>query len=102
MAEYSKLFVVLFGIGVVFFGLICIIVLTSLMGKIMTSIAPAKSAPAAKNDTLTEVKKVAQAHPQQTASGIPTDVVVAIMAALSEEPGISSRGWNITNIQKSI
>ena len=102
MAEYSKLFVVLFGIGVVFFGLICIIVLTALMGKIMTSIAPAKSVPAAKNDTLTEVKKVAQAHPQQTASGIPTDVVVAIMAALSEEPGISSRGWNITNIQKSI
>ena len=102
MAEYSKLFVVLFGIGVVFFGLICIIVLTSLMGKIMTSIAPAKSAPAEKNDTLTEVKKVAQAHPQQTASGIPTDVVVAIMAALSEEPGISSRGWNITNIKKSV
>ena len=27
---------------------------------------------------------------------------MAIMAALSEEPGISSRGWNITSIKKSI
>ena len=93
------LFVVLMGIGTVFFGLICIIFLTTIMGKIMSKIAPA---PEKKNDTMTEVKKVAEAHPQQTASGIPTDVVVAIMAALSEEPGISSRGWNITNIKKSI
>ena len=99
MAEYSKLFVVLMGIGTVFFGLICIIFLTLIMGKVMSSIAPA---PTAKNDTMTEVKKVAEAHPQQTASGISTDVVVAIMAALSEEPGISSRGWNITSIKKSI
>ncbi|MBQ9648613.1 MAG: OadG family protein, partial [Oscillospiraceae bacterium] len=42
---YSKLFVVLFGIGVVFFGLICIIVLTSIMGKIMTSIAKNQPVP---------------------------------------------------------
>lgn len=98
-AEYSKLFVVLMGIGTVFFGLICIIFLTMIMGKIMSKIAPP---PAPKNDTLAEVQKVAQQHPQQTASGIPTDVIVAIMAALSEEPGISSRGFNITNIQKSI
>ncbi len=99
--EYSKLFVVLFGVGTVFFGLICIIFLTIIMGKIMSSLAPAPTA-APKNDTLSEVKKVAEAHPQQTASGIPTDVVVAIMAALSEEPGISSRGWNITSIKKTI
>ena len=99
-AEYGKLFVVLMGIGTVFFGLICIIFLTMIMGKVMSSIAP-KQAPKA-DDTLAQVKKVAEAHPQQTASGIPTDVVVAIMAALSEEPGISSRGWNITSIKKSL
>jgi Na+-transporting methylmalonyl-CoA/oxaloacetate decarboxylase gamma subunit len=100
MAEYGKLFVVVFGIGVVFFGLICIIALTALMGKIMVKVAPVKAAP--KNDTMTEVKKVAEEHPQQSASGIPTDVLVAIMAALSDEPSISSRGWNITSIKKSI
>ena len=99
-AEYGKLFVVVFGIGVVFFGLICIIVLTSLMGKVMAKVAPVKATP--KNDTMQEVKKVAVEHPQQSASGIPTDVLVAIMAALSDDPGISSHGWNITSIKKSI
>ncbi len=98
-AEYGKLFVVLMGVGTVFFGLICIIILTSIMGKVMSKLTPP---PAPKNDTMAEVKKVAEAHPQQTASGVPTDVLVAIMAALSEEPGISSRGWNITSIKKSI
>ena len=99
-AEYGKLFVVVFGIGVVFFGLICIIALTALMGKIMVKYAPVKAAP--KNDTMAEVKKVAVEHPQQSASGIPTDVLVAIMAALSDDPSISSHGWNITSIKKSI
>ena len=98
-AEYSKLFVVLMGVGTVFFGLICIIFLTMIMGKIMSMITPA-TAPV--NETAAEVKKVAEAHPQQSASGIPVDVIVAIMAALSEEQGTSSRGWNITNIKKSI
>jgi Na+-transporting methylmalonyl-CoA/oxaloacetate decarboxylase gamma subunit len=98
--EYGMLQVVLMGIGTVFFGLICIIFLTMIMGNVMSKLTPPPAAP--KNDTLAEVKKVAEAHPQQTASGISTDVVVAIMAALSEEPGISSRGWNITSIKKSI
>ncbi len=35
MAEYSNLFVVLMGMGVVFFGLICIILLTTVMGMIL-------------------------------------------------------------------
>ena len=98
-AEYSKLFVVLMGVGTVFFGLICIIFLTMIMGKIMSMVTPA-AAPV--NDTMAAVKQVAEAHPQQSASGIPADVIVAIMAALSEEPGVSSRGWNITNIKKSL
>ena len=34
MPEYSNLFVCLMGMGTVFFGLICLIVLTTLMGKI--------------------------------------------------------------------
>lgn len=101
-AEYSKLFVVLMGIGTVFFGLICIIFLTMIMGKIISSTAPKKVAPAAqKTDTRTEVKKLAEAHPQQT-NDIAPGVLVAIMAALSEDPSISQRGFNITSIKKSI
>ena len=98
-AEYSKLFVVLMGVGTVFFGLICIIFLTMIMGKIMSVITPA-AAPV--NETMAEVKKVAEEHPRESASGVPTEVIIAIMTALSEEVGISSRGWNITSIKKSI
>lgn len=96
------LFVVLMGIGTVFFGLICIIFLTMIMGKVMSSISAKQPQQPAKTDTRTEVKKVAEAHPQQTSSGIPTEVIVAIMSALSDDPSLSSRGWNITSIKKSI
>jgi sodium pump decarboxylase gamma subunit len=98
-AQYSNLFVVLMGIGTVFFGLICIIFLTQIMGKIMGSMTPPPKAKA--NDTRKEVAKVAEAHPQ-VSSGIPPAVVVAIMAALSEDPSISAHGYHITSIKKSI
>ena len=105
-AEYGKLFVVLMGIGTVFFGLICIIFLTMAMGKVMEALAAKQAAavpakPTQVSETRAEVKKLAQEHPQQT-NDIAPGVLVAIMAALSEEPGISSRGWNITSIKKSI
>jgi len=93
--EYSKLFVVLFGIGVVFFGLICIIVLTSIMGKIMVALgknapapAPAAAAPAA------------APAPRAPVLDAAPEVIAAITAALAEEPGISSHGVNITSIKK--
>ena len=35
MPEYSNLFVCLMGMGTVFFGLICLIALTTIMGKIV-------------------------------------------------------------------
>ena len=45
--EPSSLFVCLMGMGTVFFGLICLIVLTMIMGKIVGGhAAPAVSAPA--------------------------------------------------------
>ena len=96
--EYSKFFVVVFGIGVVFFGLICIIVLTMIMGKVMESLnknapvpAPAAAAPAA-----APVARAAAPAP----TGIAPEIIAAITAALSEEPGISSHGVNITSIKK--
>lgn len=92
--EYSKLFVVLFGIGVVFFGLICIIILTAIMGKIMTAFAKNQPAPA----------PVASASAPRAAApapaGVAPEIIAAITAALSEEPGISSHGVNITSIKK--
>lgn len=96
-AEYSKLFVVVFGIGVVFFGLICIIALTSIMGKVMSSIAKNQPAPAAAAPAAAPAP--APAVPPAPV-GIAPEIIAAITAALSEEPGISSHGVNITSIKK--
>ena len=41
--EYSNLFVVLMGIGTVFFGLICLIVLVWVMGKLFRNVDGAGS-----------------------------------------------------------
>ena len=97
MQVYSKLFVVLFGIGVVFFGLICIIVLTSIMGKIMVALAKNAPAPAPAAAAPAPVAAPAAAP---APAGIAPEVIAAITAALSEEPGISSHGINITSIKK--
>ena len=90
-------FVVLFGMGIVFFGLVCIVFLTLIMGKVMALLgkkapAPAAAAPAA-------APKVAPA-PAAAPAGIAPEIIAAITAALSEEPGVSSHGVNITSIKK--
>ncbi len=95
-AEYSKLFVVVFGIGVVFFGLICIIALTSVMGKIMTSLTKNQPAPVPAAAAAPAARPAAAPAP----AGIAPEIIAAITAALSEEPGISSHGVNITSIKK--
>ena len=89
---YSNLFVVLMGIGTVFFGLICIIVLTTIMGKVLAATggeAPkAAAAPAPK----------AAAAPAPAVDNAP--VVAAIAAVLSEELGPAAANMQITSIQR--
>ena len=97
MVEYSKLFVVLFGIGVVFFGLVCIVALTLIMGKIMGVQKPA--APAAA-PTRAPAPAAAPAAAPAPVAGIAPEIVAVITAALSEDPNISSRGVHITSIKK--
>ena len=98
MQVYSKLFVVLFGIGVVFFGLICIIVLTAIMGKIMSSMT--KDTPAPAPAAVSAAPAPAATPAPAAPAGIAPEIIAAITAALSEEPGISSHGINITSIKK--
>ena len=47
MPEYSNLFVVLMGLGTVFAGLLCIILLVSLMSWVCTRTAGAQTPPKA-------------------------------------------------------
>ena len=91
----SPVFVTLFGIGTVFFGLICIIVLTMIMGAVLKEkkgAAPA-AAPAA------APKAAAPAAPKVD-TGKQQEIIAAITAAISEELGPRANGMTILDIQK--
>lgn len=91
MNEVSNLFVCLMGMGTTFVGLICIIFLTMLMGKIMQAVVkpePPKAAPAA------------VAAPAVPADGLTAEVKIAILAALQQEPGFDLGRVNSIDIRR--
>ena len=93
--EVSYAFVVAMGMGVTFVGLTAIILLTMLMGKILSATAkpePPKTAAVA-------APTVAPA-PVVSGDGIPEEVKVAILAALLQEPEYSVRGIASMEIKK--
>ena len=75
--DYSSVFVVLMGMGTVFFGLICLIVLTSIMGRILGR----EAAPAAPEPNRQEL-------------------VAAVSAAIAEELGTDITGIRILSMKK--
>ena len=77
MPEYGSLFVCLMGMGTVFFGLICLIVLTTIMGKIVGG----RPAPAAQE-------------------GNRQEIAAAVSAAIAEELGTSITGIRIVSMKK--
>lgn len=92
MNEVSNLFVCLMGMGTTFVGLICIIFLTMLMGKIMQKIAkpePPKAAAAP-----------VSAVPAVPADGLTAEVKIAILAALQQEPGFDLARVSAIDIRK--
>ena len=91
---YSPLFVTLMGIGTVFFGLICIIVLTTVMGSVLKSKSkPAAPAPAA------APKAAAPAAPAVN-SAKEQEILAAVIAAVTEDLGPSASRMQITGINK--
>ena len=91
---YSPLFVTLMGIGTVFFGLICIIVLTTVMGSVLKSKSkPAAPAPAA------APKAAAPAAPAVTTAK-EQEILAAVIAAVTEDLGPSASRMQITSINK--
>lgn len=87
---YSSLFVCVFGMVTMFIGLICIIVLVTVMGKICQStdkkpaaVAPAVSAPAA------------AAAPADKAQ-----LIAAVSAVIAEEMGTDVSGLRILSMKK--
>ena len=92
--EYSSLFVTLMGIGTVFFGLICIIVLTTVMGSVLKS----KSKPAAPTPAAAP-KAAAPASPAVNTAK-EQEILAAVIAAVTEDLGPSASRMQITSINK--
>ena len=88
MPEYSNLFVCLMGMGTVFFGLICLIVLTTVMGKIVGGHAAPAAAPAA----IPAAPAAAEPNRQE--------LVAAVSAAIAEELGTDITGIRIVSMKK--
>lgn len=85
--EYSNLFVVLMGICTVFIGLICIIVIVSIMGTICRKLA--KPTP--------QAQAMPAAVPQQ---GTTPEMIAAVAAAIAEDMGTDVSAIRITSIKK--
>lgn len=90
---YSPLFVTLMGIGTVFFGLVCIIVLTTIMGAVLKSNAKPAPAPAAAPKAAAPAAPAVDTAKEQ-------EILAAVIAAVTEDLGPSASRMQITSINK--
>ena len=90
---YSPLFVTLMGIGTVFFGLVCIIVLTTIMGAALKSNAKPAPAPAAAPKAAAPAAPAVNTAKEQ-------EILAAVIAAVTEDLGPSASRMQITSINK--
>ena len=90
---YSPLFVTLMGIGTVFFGLVCIIVLTTIMGAVLKSNAKPAPAPAATPKAAAPAASAVNTAKEQ-------EILAAVIAAVTEDLGPSASRMQITSINK--
>ncbi len=86
MPEYSNLFVVLMGLGTVFAGLLCIILLVTLMSWVCNRTTGAKAAP----------KAVAPSAP----AAAPAAMMAAVAAAIAEDMGTDVSAIRIVSMKK--
>ena len=90
---YSPLFVTLMGISTVFFGLVCIIVLTTIMGAVLKSNAKPAPAPAAAPKAAAPAAPAVNTAKEQ-------EILAAVIAAVTEDLGPSASRMQITSINK--
>lgn len=93
MQEYSYVFVVLMGLGTVFFGLIFLIILTDLMGYILKGRLKKENLASSGKNVETNFKK-------SQYGDIDIPMIVAIATAIAEDLGGSVSGIRIRSIRK--
>ncbi len=91
--DYSNLFVCLLGMGIVFFGLIMLIALVSVMSRVVmaTDKKPASTAPAV---------AAPAAAPVAAAATVTPAMVAAISAAIAEASGTDAAALRIVSIKQ--
>ena len=90
---YSPLFVTLMGIGTVFFGLVCIIVLTTIMGAVLKSNAKPAPAPAAAPKAAAPAAPAVNTAKEQ-------EILAAVISSVTEDLVPSASLMQITSINK--
>ena len=85
--DYSIIFVCLMGMGTVFFGLICLIVLTTLLGRLCGR--KQQEAPVA-----------AISAPAATPAVNQQELIAAVSAAIAEDLGTDITGIRILSVKK--
>ena len=98
--DYSNLFVCLMGICTVFIGLICIIVLVSVMSNIVRKTDKAMTkADASKNyDPAKATEELI--HPSHVPDTLTAEIVAAVSAAIAEELGTDVSAIRIVSFKK--
>ena len=86
--DYSIIFVCLMGLGTVFIGLVCLIALTMLMGRILGRTPSTAAVPA----PVPAVSAAPEANHEE--------LVAAISAAIAEELGTDISGIRILSMKK--
>lgn len=89
--DYSNLFVCLMGLCTVFIGLICIIVLVSVMSNVVR-LTDKKTAPA--------IPAPAAAPAAPAASAVTPELVAAVAAAIAEDMGTDISAIRIVSMKK--
>lgn len=90
--ELSNTFVCLMGVGTVFFGLICIILLCSIMSAVCSKLAKPESVPAAAAaPTVTKAKTTIANH---------QEFIAAVSAVIAEELGKDVSAIRILSVKE--
>ena len=90
MPEYSNLFVVLMGLGTVFAGLLCIILLVTLMSWVCARTSAPK--------TLPQMPAASAAMP--TSGTVTPAMMAAVAAAIAEDMGTDVSAIRIVSMKK--
>lgn len=99
MPEYSNLFVVLMGLGTVFAGLLCIILLVTLMSWVCSRTTGAKAAPRAAAPSAPAAAPSAPAA-APAAGAVTPAMMAAVAAAIAEDMGTDVSAIRIVSMKK--